>query len=303
MKSKERTDKGNTESVMSVIRNMYEELSKSEKKVAEFLLQSPDRFINSSVKEVAQEVGVSEPTVVRFGRNAGCQGFKDLKIVLAQSLAVEQAMRDSGNDVRIQHDSASLGDVICNFATTIIRSAASELDAAILEEAAIMISQAQRLFIYGIGGSSSFLAQEAHNRFFRLNVTSIPFTDSYLQRMSASTMRSDDVALFISSTGRPRSLIDSAELAQHYGAKTVAITAPDSALARNVNVCLNVKLSQQGVALGQPNPMRFAQLFVLDCLAYRVAETLGDQAHESLDRVRASVAAMHGIVPQQPIGD
>jgi hypothetical protein len=49
--------------------------------------------------------------------------------------------------------------------------------------------------------------------------------------------------------------------------------------------------------------MRFGQLFVIDRLAYAVAANLGEQAHLSLRKMRGSVAWLHGINPQQPIGD
>jgi hypothetical protein len=49
--------------------------------------------------------------------------------------------------------------------------------------------------------------------------------------------------------------------------------------------------------------MRFAQLFVIDRLAYAVAASLGERAHLMLRRARGSVAWLHGLAPQQPIGD
>lgn len=83
--------------VISHVKEQHKQLSKSEKKIAQLLMGSPEQFINASVKEVASIADVSEATVVRFGRSIGCDGFKDLKILLAQHLAVEQALKDSGN--------------------------------------------------------------------------------------------------------------------------------------------------------------------------------------------------------------
>ena len=49
--------------------------------------------------------------------------------------------------------------------------------------------------------------------------------------------------------------------------------------------------------------MRFAQLFVIDRLAHAVAAVVGERAHVALRKMRGSVAWLHGIAPQQPIGD
>ncbi|WP_417624289.1 MurR/RpiR family transcriptional regulator [Paremcibacter congregatus] len=290
--------------IINIIKGLYKDLSKSEKKVAKYLISNPTLFVNASVKEVATVVGVSEPTIVRFGRNIGCDGFKDLKMVLAQFLAVEQALFDSENTTSInRHNSETFIDEICSAAVTTLTQTAQSIDNASLARAAQSIADGKRVFIYGIGGSSAILAKEIHNRLFRLNIASTPYTDSYQQRMSSSTLTPDDVALFISSTGRPRSLIDCAELAKYYGATAIAIAPKKSSLAQMMDVCLDINLSQSGVAPGQPNPMRFAQLLLIDSLALQTAYLLGGSAQQSLNRVRACVASMHGIVPQQPIGD
>lgn len=292
----------NVADFISIVREAYPNLSKSDKKIADFLLEKPDHFIRASVKEVSAITGVSDATVVRFGRNLGCDGFKDLKILLAQHLAVEQARKDAA-DGQVVTPMGSFVEQIYHSALTVLEHAVRSVNLDILDEAATIISQSKRVFIYGTGGSSGILAIELHNRLFRLNVMTTAFTDDYLQRMSASTLASNDSILVISSTGRPRSLQESVEIAQHYGAKCVAITDKSSVLSAQADVCIHVGLSQSGVAHNQPNPMRFAQLFVIDCLSHRIAQLLGKEAEESLQRVRASIASIHGIVSQQPIGD
>ena len=129
------------------------------------------------------------------------------------------------------------------------------------------------------------------------------FTDGYTQRMSAAILGEGDVALFISSTGRPRELQESLELAKYYKATCIAITDKDTPLGRDADICLHVGLAAVGVEEFQPNPMRFAQLFVIDRLAHAVAAVVGERAHLALRRMRGSVAWLHGIAPQQPIGD
>jgi DNA-binding MurR/RpiR family transcriptional regulator len=147
------------------------------------------------------------------------------------------------------------------------------------------------------------MANETHNRLFRLNVSSVPHTDSYMQRMSAATLGEKDVAIFISSTGRPRTLLDSLELAKYYGAKCIGITPREGPIGREVDICIHLELTQGGVHPFHPNPMRYAQLYVVDCIAYAVALYMRETAETTLKRTRASVASLHGIAPLQPIGD
>jgi RpiR family carbohydrate utilization transcriptional regulator len=287
---------------------MIPRLTKSDAKLARLLIRTPQVFVGASVRAIAGDLGISEATVVRFCRTVGCDGFRDLKIQLARELAQRQAVRDSmgqgmPNPAAPRPSIESVGSQVYAAASRALTTAHETLDVDILKRAARAIARARRVIIYGLGGSSAILAAEMHNRLFRFGVGAQSYTDSYAQRMAAATLTSNDVAVFVSSTGRPRALQDSLELATYYGATSIAITDPESVLGRDATICLPVRLSQSGVDELQPNPMRYAQMFTIDVLAFYVALEMGEQAHACLNQTRASVASLHGIAPQQPIGD
>lgn len=299
--------------ILPRLRGMIESLSRSDLKIAKLILKSPHEFVRSSVRSVATDLGLSEPTVLRFCRTVGCEGFKDLKFRLIQELALAQAMtdqRDRAARPAARQDiekgapvDEAVGDRLFDTIIEALNRTRDTLVETDLLAAAAAIAKAGRVVIYGIGGSSAALAGEIHNRLFRLDVPAMVFTDGYAQRMSAAILSEGDVAIFLSSTGRPRELQDSMELAKYYKAVCIAITDGESPLGRDADICLHVGLSASGVEEFQPNPMRFAQLFVIDRLAYAVATAMGDRAHQMLRRARGSVAWLHGIAPQQPIGD
>lgn len=296
--------------ILPRLERMMDSMTRSEIRIAKRLLASPNEFVRSSVRGVAADLGVSEPTILRFCRAVGCEGFKDLKFRLIQELAATQAINDQA--VRASRPAASNEPATRDAADddrvfdTIIEALTHTRDTLLpkdLLSAAQAIAKAGRVVVYGIGGSSAMLAAEAHNRLFRLNIPIMVFTDGYTQRMSAAILEEGDVALFISSTGRPRELQESLELAKYYKATCVAITDKDTPLGRDADICLHVGLAAVGAEEIQPSPMRFGQLFVIDRLAYAVAAAVGERAHVALRRMRGSVAWLHGIAPQQPIGD
>jgi len=298
--------------ILPRLERMMDSMTRSEIRIAKRLLASPNEFVRSSVRAVAAELGVSEPTILRFCRAIGCEGFKDLKFRLIQELALTQAISDqtvraaarpAGSSELASRDKDPDGDRLFD---TIIEALSSTRDTLHYKDvlsSAQAIAKAKRVLVYGIGGSSATLAAEAHNRLFRLNIPIMVFTDGYTQRMSAAILGEGDVALFISSTGRPRELQESLELAKYYKATCIAITDKDTPLGRDADICLHVGLAAVGAEEIQPSPMRFAQLFVIDRLAYAVAAVVGEKAHIALRRMRGSVAWLHGITPQQPIGD
>jgi len=305
-----------SDDILPRLAGMMDSMTRSEVRIAKRILAAPDDVVRSSVRAVAADLGVSEPTILRFCRAIGCEGFKDLKFRLIQELALSQAISDQAvrapkaagakaagvaepGAMATDPDDDRVFDTIIE-ALTRTRATLVYKD---LLRGAQAIAKAGRVVIYGIGGSSAALAAEAHNRLFRLNVPVMVFTDGYTQRMSAAILAEGDVAVFISSTGRPRELQESLELAKYYKATCIAITDKETPLGRDADICLHVGLAASGVEEIQPNPMRFAQLFVIDRLAYSVAAVLGEQAHLALRRMRGSVAWLHGITPQQPIGD
>ncbi|HEY5757838.1 MAG TPA: MurR/RpiR family transcriptional regulator [Steroidobacter sp.] len=297
--------------ILPRLERMMDSMTRSEIKIAKRLLASPNEFVRSSVRGVAADLGVSEPTILRFCRAVGCEGFKDLKFRLIQELALTQAMSDqsqrasrpAGSGELATRDKDPQGDRVFDTIIEALTRTRDTLPYKDLLSSAQAIAKAGRVVVYGIGGSSATLAAEAHIRLFRLNIPIMVFTDGYTQRMSAAILGEGDVALFISSTGRPRELQESLELAKYYKATCIAITDKDSPLGRDADICLHVGLAAVGAEEIQPSPMRFAQLFVIDRLAYAVAAIVGEQAHLALRRMRGSVAWLHGIAPQQPIGD
>ena len=303
--------------ILPRLEGLMDSMTRSEVRIAKRILAAPDDFVRSSVRAVAADLGVSEPTILRFCRAIGCEGFKDLKFRLIQELALSQAISDQSARATKHAGIAKAEGAATPGATdkdpdndrvfdTIIEALTRTRDSLVYKDllsSAQAIAKAGRVVVYGIGGSSAALATEAHNRLFRLNIPIMVFTDGYTQRMSAAILREGDVALFLSSTGRPRELQESLELAKYYKATCIAITDKDSPLGRDADICLHVGLAASGVEEFQPNPMRFAQLFVIDRLAYAVAALLGEEAHLALRRMRGSVAWLHGIAPQQPIGD
>lgn len=293
---------------------MLPDMTRSDVAIARKLLDAPDKFAVSSVRALATEIGVSEPTVVRFCRTVGCDGFKDLKFRLTRELAFRQAQDDAAIPGLMPAGDRELlapSDEFESRHARIQKAAIEALSATFADEslhrnalmAAEMVAKARQVIVLGIGGSSAILAAEIHNRLFRLGIGCAVYCDSYAQRMAAATVTSEDVIILVSSTGRPRSLQDSLELAKYYGARSVAITDADTPIGRDSDVCLNVGLTQSGVHEFQPNPMRYAQLLVIDLLAFMTAEMLGARAKQVLRQTRASIAMLHGIAPQQPIGD
>ena len=74
--------------ILSQIKDSYGELRPAERRVADVVLADVTFSVDASNAEIARRAEVSEPTVTRFCRAIGCDGVRDFKLKLAQSVVV-----------------------------------------------------------------------------------------------------------------------------------------------------------------------------------------------------------------------
>ncbi|WP_305985992.1 MurR/RpiR family transcriptional regulator [Roseibium sp. MMSF_3544] len=304
MQARLKVDDGLGHAAVDVLSNLKKsdgQLSAREQKVANFVSSNLERISSMTIAEVAQACDVSSPTVVRFCRTMGCDGFREFKIRLAQNLAVSLQYLDVGDRSEPETGSGILDQVIGALSAS-LNVMRRQLDGEAFEAAKNHIAGARTLLVGGIGGGSSMLAQETSNRLFRLGIPVAAVSDSYLLQMRAATLSKSDVILLISSSGEADEVLSAAEIAGGYGATTLAITKSESTLARSVECALEIDLPEDP-DIYKPTASRYAYLVIIDALAMAVAQLRSDDTTENLRRIRASLTAYHGRTGPQPLGD
>ena len=73
------------------------QLSKSERKIASIVLSNPSRVINQSISALSEEANVSLPTVNRFCKKLGFDGYPAFKIQIAQEITNTNELLDRFN--------------------------------------------------------------------------------------------------------------------------------------------------------------------------------------------------------------
>lgn len=264
------------------ITNNLESFSKSERKVAEVILASPQTAIHSSIATLAKMADVSEPTVNRFCRRLDTKGFPDFKLHLAQSLA-------NGTPYVNRHVEAEDGPD--TYTTKIFESTMACLDAAknSLDISAInrcvdILTQSKKISFFGLGASSA-VARDAQNKFFRFNIPVVSFDDIVMMRMSCINSSEGDVVVLISHTGRTKALVEIAALARENDATVIGMTAKDSPLARECNLVLSMDVPED-TDVYMPMASRIAQLALVDVLATGFTLRRGMKFRENLKKVK-----------------
>ena len=267
------------------IQKSLDSFSKSERKVAEVILASPQTAIHSSIAPLAKMADVSEPTVNRFCRRLDTKGFPDFKLHLAQSLAngTPYVNRHVDEDDGPEAYTAK----IFESSMACLDAAKSSLDIQAVNRAVDVLTQANKISFFGLGASSS-VAHDALNKFFRFNIPVQCFDDILMQRMSCINSDEGDVIVLISHTGRTKSLVEIATLARENDATVISLTAKDSPLARESNLVLSMDVPED-TDIYMPMASRLAQLVLVDVLATGFTLRRGIKFRENLKKVKESI--------------
>lgn len=291
-----------TVDIISLLRRKAGTFPAREQRVADYVQDHLQDVTTIALSDLAQNVGVSEPTVIRFCRTLGCDGFRDFKIRLAQNLAVSMqylAPEDLADDT-------TAADVLSNHVLGVIvdnlRLLREQLSSAEIDNAADILANARQIAFMGVGGGSTTVAFDAANRFFRLGIPAQAQSDGYLQRMLASTFGEEDVLFAISTSGRPTELIHSAAIARQYGAKVISMTHPQSPLAAESDLVIGIDMPENP-DIYKPTATRHVFLATIDIIATAVARRTPDRTLEKLRRIRSSLLTLNPPTGRQPIGD
>jgi RpiR family carbohydrate utilization transcriptional regulator len=261
-------------------------LAPAEQRVGQLVLADPHSFARLPVRELAAKANVSKPTVVRFCRSMGYDGLADFKLKLAGNVA---------EGVPFVHRSVDVDDKTADVMVKVIDNSVAaflqyrnDANPAAIEQAANAIVNAwqhkKRLEIYGVG-NSGVVAQDAQHKFFRLGISSQATSDTHIQTMGATMLRSGDCLIVISNSGRTTDLVDAARIARENGATVIAITSSHTPLSNSSQILLSAN-NLEGSDLYSPMASRLLHLLIIDILATAVALKMGDGLAQNLQNLQ-----------------
>jgi RpiR family transcriptional regulator, carbohydrate utilization regulator len=266
-------------------------LSRSEARVADYVLNSPQAVLELSIEALSKAAGVSEPTVVRFCKSVGFSGWKEFKIQVARNL---------GGGVPLVHQDVRADDPIGVAAAKVIDrsvgalvSLRDRLDAGVLKSAVALLTRATRIEFYG-QGSSGIVALDAQHKFFRLGIPTVAYSDPHVHAMSAALLGRTDVVVAISAGGRTLDLIRSAEIARAAGAQVIGITTGGSPLTRHCTVTLATDI-QDDLNIYASMTSRLVHLAIIDILAVLSALERGPEGIRSLEQGKKSLREKRSV--------
>jgi len=273
--------------MLATIENALPSLSRSEKRVARWILEHPREAANATLAKIARECETSEPTVVRFCRRVGLTSFRELALRLTEATSnpVSYVHRDVGPD-----DSTS--DAVFKVMDASIQSLLdmrSQLSSMPVEAAVEAMKQARQIAFAGLGASGHVAADACH-KFFRLGIPCTVYRDVPMILQFAAIAGPDDVLILLSHTGRWKEFVRAAKLAKERGATVIALTNPDSEIAAEASLLFPCRVIED-TSVYTPMSSRLAQLALIDAIHVALALARGEAATETLRRTKDAIGS------------
>ncbi|MDE3316419.1 MurR/RpiR family transcriptional regulator [Lacticaseibacillus zeae] len=263
-------------------------LSRQEKKLADFLQTHPDRASQANIAELSAITGVSTATISRFAKALGYPNFQALRMALVQSppepdqtLFAELSPDDSVE---------TLAQKIFTSNIDALRTTLANLDANALAKSINWITHADHLGLFGLG-ASNLVALDGYHKFLRTAIPVAYAADYHMQLMAATHLGANDAMILTSHSGEDKDAIALADLAKQQQVPLIVITgAPASRLAKMADAAF-VAVAEESRYRTEALHALIAELSLMDTLFMISAIQTNSQTAPLFRRVRATIDA------------
>ncbi len=254
--------------ILTKIIEISPSMTKSNKKIADYIVSNKINVQFMSITSLAEECGVSDATIFRFCRTLGLKGYNDFKLALAKSTVEAENEIDyiaSYGKIDINDSILEMSKKLSAVNINAISETLSLIDEKSINDAIGLISNSRSVYCFGQGGSL-VMAMEAWSRFATITPKFHCIEDSHLQTITASLCTFQDLIIFFSYSGSTKELYDVLKPAKENGAKIIVVThfekSPASNFADVVLLCGSKETPLQGGSV----PSRVSMLFIIDVL-------------------------------------
>ncbi|NLC96752.1 MAG: MurR/RpiR family transcriptional regulator [Erysipelotrichaceae bacterium] len=262
-----------------IINSYLPALTKSEKIVAEYVLNNSNKVMHSTLQEISKQTNVGEATVLRFCNRIGCDKFADLKLLIAQSSEL--------NEKKISNTSSPIESTTANM-ISIIEDTKSLLDEESINTTITLIEKSKRLWLYGVG-SSGLSALIGESNFRRIGVFSHAINEPHFQALNSTSLSKDDLVLAFSISGNTKDTYEACLIAKNNGAKIVAITNYIESEIAKIADCVLLTAAREHLLKGGTLTGTVSQLFVIDVLKVAYTNKHKEKVKQSMDKMARSI--------------
>lgn len=272
---------------LGMLKEMLPKLPPSERKIAEYILENPQEAINLTAIELGERSATSGAAVIRLCKSLDLKGFQDLKFRIAGDL--QKTTDDQFRDIKPNEPLLSVVDKMVNNSILAIRETAELINTTELEKAINLLGKARNIHFVGVG-ASGIIAQDAQQKFLRIQKNSYAFTDMHMAVTLVANGSEEDVVVGISYSGETDEVARVLEIAKENNLKTISLTKYGSSRVGKVaDVRLYSSATREPTFRSGATSSRIGQLQMIDILFICVASRSYEKTIQHLEVTREAI--------------
>ncbi|ERL04673.1 MurR/RpiR family transcriptional regulator [Mitsuokella sp. oral taxon 131] len=272
---------------LQVIRERFDNLTKSEKKIADYVLENYMRVVDYNIAELSEYTQTSDASIIRFCRTFGCKGYQDFKMRLAREVVPTYKQYNPNLE---EGDTV---DTICHKVFSASISALQETQQMLNGESLLLAAQrlyeAERIVI-ACSGNSLVVGEDLRIKMLKIGIRCSLDKDYDLQLMSVSSLTERDVVICISHTGSTKNLYELLRMAKKNHAYLILISTQMKApIAQLADLVISV-CGKETMFHSESTSARMAEMAVIDSIMAVVAKNHLDDYSDLLNKSRLATA-------------
>lgn len=273
--------------LLFLIQEQLNELPKSEKKIAETILEDPAAVIQMNATSLASKAGSSSAAVIRFCHSIGLAGFTQLKLILsADSQNIKEKLY---TEIQPDEDLDQIKKKFLLQTHHAFKETNHSLSSKNISEVSNWINGCSEIYTYGLG-ASHLVAMDLQQKFSRLGKTVICSQDQHLLATSMSVAKKKSLFFAVSNSGEKQEVIALMKIATNLGMRTVSLTEEtDNSLSRFATISLKTANTNEAPLRSGATASLLTQLYAIDLLFYDYATKNYNTTLENLEKSKDAI--------------
>ena len=261
--------------------------TQTERKIARYLSENLETALRNTLLELAEDIGVSDASVVRFCKSIGYKGFQEFKINAA--LECVPATKLYNPSVQPGDSVREVCDKIFSSEISALEQTQHSLDMRALEMATTLLTRARRITFVGTGGSI-LIARDAQHKFLKIGLQVTALEDKDMQMMQVSLMGSQDVLFAVSHSGTNLHVMEMVRIAKRNGVAVVALLSNVKNPIAEAADCVLCTKGEKTIFESESVSTRLSQLAVVDTLVALSAFRDYDKSFRAIQQTRKATS-------------
>lgn len=206
------------------IKGMLNQISVSERKLANFILDNSNLLRDYSSQQLADAVGISQSSVVKFCQKLGYKGYPDLKLSITEAIVTATTLQREQNDYTAEQGSlAQLAETLQLNLQHSLRNLLSINPEEQLQLAAQLLHKADKILLAGTA-QSALVAMDMQYRLLELGKLALFQLDPVLNLQLLGTLDQHSVLFLISDNGQNAELLRLEHYAKERKLKIISLS-------------------------------------------------------------------------------